>query len=52
MTGDEFDVWQALAEAFISMYGLPLLHPTKREETYRIFNDLQSRLLERPGLRL
>ena len=51
MTGDEFDVWQALAEALISMYGLPLLHPNEREETYRIFNDLQSRLLERPGLR-
>src|SRR5262245_41466514 len=51
MTDAELDVWQTLAEGASSMSGLPLLHPNENEETSRIFNDLRSRVLERPGLR-
>jgi hypothetical protein len=51
MTGDEIRIWQTLAEVSRSIVGLPRLHPMEEEETSRSLHDLQSRLLERPGLR-
>jgi len=51
MTDSEIRIWQSLTEVFDLMYGLPQLHDAKYEETYRALHDLQSLLLERPGLR-
>jgi hypothetical protein len=51
MTDSEIRIWQNLTEVFDLMYGLPPLHDAKYEETYRALHDLQSLLLERPGLR-
>jgi len=51
MTNSEIRIWQSLSEVFDLMYGLPQLHDMKYEETYRALHDLQSLLLERPGLR-
>jgi len=51
MTDSEIRIWRSLTEVFDLMYGLPPLHDAKYEETYRALHDLQSLLLERPGLR-
>lgn len=51
MTDSEIRIWRSLTEVFDSMYELPPLHEAKYEETYRALHDLQSALLERPGLR-
>jgi hypothetical protein len=51
MTDSEIRNWRSLTEVFDLMYGLPPLHDAKYEETYRALHDLQSALLERPGLR-
>jgi hypothetical protein len=51
MTDSEKRIWRSLIEVFDSMYELPPLHKAKYEETYRALHDLQTALLERPGLR-
>jgi len=47
----ELGAYKRLRELWIAWSGMPRLHPSEGVETSRIFNDLQNRLLERPGLR-